>query len=460
MAWFGAAAITVGLFSLNPFAVLAAAISFAYLGVRAVQFKRFISALSDRIEVRIVPLHLSTLVNAKFRLEAELTNSYRLPVRIIRFHLKVPPQVEAATEQSGVQLLGSQSELHIGVALKASSPGQFNIMKVTLTLDDASKLFKHDLILPCTAALEVAPLVSTIEPKLQLGSIALASLLGTGTDLARIREVVSQDDFHSIDWKSTARTGKFMKKEYYAETDPAVVIVVDKSVLTRGGEFEGNVLVQLGKLTITFGSSTPVGAIIHDDRNVIEQVMPSASIQGRQLILRSFLAATTGSEGVGVKGNVTRLYQELVDMIRLLQLSSRNPPRGRVDVYARSILPYYERNATNYPVDLAKQGIFRALELASTLSPALVIVISGFHRDLSGLCEGLLLANASGHRIVLAIVGSVRDAPPSEVLSLRESGIQVLQSGGADLVASIRQAIIDIPTMRIRHMQQIHLRSV
>lgn len=460
MAWFGAAAITVGLFSLNPFAVLAASMSFAFLGIRAIQFKRFISALSHRIEVRIAPSHLSTLVNAKFRLEAELTNSYRLPARIIRFYLKVPPQVEASTEQSGVQVLGSQSELHIGVAMKVSSPGQFNVLKATLTLDDASKLFKHDLILPCTSTVEVAPLVSTIEPKLQLGSIALASLLGTGTDLARIREVVSQDDFHSIDWKSTARTGKFMKKEYCAETDPAAVIVVDKSVLTRGGELESNVLVQLGELAIAFGSSTPVGAIIHDDRNVIEQVMPSASPHGRQLILHSFLAAATGSEGVEVKGNVTRLYQELVDMIRLLQLSSRNPPRGRVDVYARSVLPYYERNAANYPVDLAKQGVFRALELASTLSPALVIVISSFHRDLSGLCEGLVLANASGHRIVLAIVGSVRDALPAEVLSLRESGIQVIQSGGAGLVASIRQAIINIPAMRIRQIQQIHLRSV
>ena len=170
-----------------------------------------------------------------------------------------------------------------------------------------------------------------LENRVQLGSIAEASRLGTGSDLAMIREATILTDFRSIDWKSTARTGKFIVKEFYPETDPAVLIIVDKSVLTRGGE----VLVQLGNLCITFLSSTPVGLIMFDDRNVIDQLPASAGPHSRQLILRSLLAASTGLD-VDLAKDGSMLYQEIIELIRLLRMNARNAPVGRVDVYRKA----------------------------------------------------------------------------------------------------------------------------
>ena len=445
LTWFGALSICVGFLFLNQFALLAASICFVYIGLNAVRFKRFITAVSDRIEVKIVPSVVSLLVDNQADLAAIISNSHSSPVKVIGFRLKTPEQIHEESKEAKEQLLQNGSNLHLGLSLKSSSPGHFNVTRAVVTLQDSSKLFKHDLSVNCSAGIEIAPLSSKFENRIRLGSIAEATRLGTGSDLAMIREATVLTDFRSIDWKSTARTGKFIVKEFYPETDPAVLLIVDTSVLTWSSE----VLVQLGELSITFLSSTAVGLILYDDRNVIDQLPASAGLHSRQLILRSLLAASTSLDaGLARKG--TMLYQELIELIRLLQMTARNTPVGRVDVYAQSLLPYYESSISKYSLDLRKQGTFQALEIVSGLSPGLVIVISSLNRPLRGLCQGAMLANLSGHRIILATIGTARDTLPPELLALRESGIQVLQSGGADLANAICQAIVDIPMTRIR----------
>ena len=335
--------------------------------------------------------------------------------------------------------------------MRPLSPGQFGVTRWVLALEDRRRLFTHNLSLRCTATVEVAPVIGRVEAKLQLGSLANLTRFGTGADLARIREVVSQDDFHSIDWKGTARTGKFMKKEYYSETEPAVLVVIDTSVLTRWSQ----VIVQLGKLFVTFLSSTPVGLVMFDDRKVIKQLTPSTGTHSRVLILRSLLTGSSLVHSDDTTLNERRLHEELVELTRLLESTARNPPSRRVDVLAQSLLPYYQNNLATYSSDLKQQGAFQALEAVSSSSPMLIILVANYNRDARGLCEGAILANASGHRIILAVIGSARDAVPPEILALKESGVAVLQSGGADLANQIRQAIVNIPTMRIRNPRQL-----
>jgi uncharacterized protein (DUF58 family) len=453
--WFAAAAVSIGILLKNPFALLAAFISLAYLGLQAVRFRRFITALADKLSVKIAQTHLHTLVADNFRLDVVITNSHKLPVKILDSRPKVSSQLKMVGREKRAHTLPSGSEFQAEARMRSLSPGQFQVTKWIVVLEDKSALFTHNLAVPCSATVEVEPVIGRVEAKLQLGSLANVTRLGTGTDLARIREVVSQDDFSSIDWKSTARTGKFMKKEYYPETEPAVLFLVDTWVLGRWAQ----ALVQLGKLFVTFLSSTPVGVILYDGRNVIDQLSPSTGSHSRMLILRSLL---TGSS-TGVADNSTqsgmRLNQELVELIRLLQSTSRNPPGRRVDVYAQSLLPYYQNDLAGYSLDLKRQGAFRALETILSASPMLVIVVSNYNRDTRGLCEGAILANASGHKVILAVVGGARDAVPLEVLALQETGIRVLQIGSADLANAIRQAIADIPSMRIRNPRQLQYSS-
>jgi hypothetical protein len=405
------------------------------------------------MEVKIVPSAVSTFVDTHVDLEAIIATS--TTAKITGFRLKTPTQFEVESKSPNEQVLRGGSDTRVEMSLKSTSPGQFNITKAIVTLEDRSRLFKHDLRLKCNADIEIAPLSSRLEARLQLGSIAGASSLGIGTDLASLREATTLTDFHSIDWKSTARTGKFIVKEFYRETEPAVMLVVDKRVLAPGGELEAGTLVQLGGLVITFGTSTPMGAIVYDEVNVIAHVPPASGVQGRQQILRLLLTAGTIPGISPPSQSLTTLYSELDNRIRLMKSISDNEPPGRVDIYARSILPYYQVMASKHSAKLLKQGAFRALEKINDLPPSLVIIISPYGPDLSGLCEGALLTNASGHRIIIAVIGTMRDAPPPEVSALAESGIQVVQSGGAGLVNAISQAVNDIPKIRIKNRSPI-----
>jgi len=451
VAWFAAAALCVGIFLQNPFALLAGFISVAYLGFQAVQFRRFITSLTYALGVEILQTHVNALVADSFTLNVVITNSHKLPVRIIGSRPKSPSPLVVDMEEWNAYTLPSGADLHSEVSMRSLSPGQFTVTKWLVKLEARSGLFTHNLAIPCTTTVEVEPVLGKIASNLQLGSLANITRLGTGTDLARIREVVSQDDFSSIDWKSTARTGKFMKKEYYPETEPAVLVLVDTSVLTRWVQ----VLVQLGKLFVTFLSSTPIGLILYDEHNVIDQLPPSTGAHSRLLILRSLLAGWSTARADNSAESGMRLHQELAELTRLLQSTSRNPPGRRVDVYAQSLLPYYEDDLAKYPFYLKRQGAFQAFETISSAVPMLVVVVCNFDRDSRGLCEGAILANASGHKVIIAVVGSARDAVPPEILALQETGILVLQIGGGDLANAIRQAIADIPAMRVRNPRQL-----
>jgi hypothetical protein len=406
------------------------------------------------MEVKIAPSAVSTFVDTHVDLEATISTS--VAAKITGFRLKTPTHFEVESRSPYEHLLRSGgSDARVEVSLKSTTPGQFNITKAIVTLEDRSRLFKHDLPLKCKADIEIAPLSSRLEARLQLGSIAGASSLGVGTDLASLREATTLTDFRSIDWKSTARTGRFIVKEFYHETEPAVMLVVDKRVLAPRGELEAGTLVQLGGLVITFGTSTPMGAIVYDEGNVTAQVLPTSGVQGRQQILRLLLTAGTSPGTSPPSQGLTTLYSELDDQIRLMKSISNNQPLGRVDIYSRSILPYYQATASNHAAKLLKHGAFRALEKINDLPPSLVIIISPYGPDLSGLCEGALMTNASGHRIIITVIGTTRDAPPLEVSALTESGIQVVQSGGAGLVNAISQAVNDIPKIRIKNRSPI-----
>lgn len=445
---------TLGLIFTNPFAIIAAAALLAYLGFRAVQFKRFCTNIADRVDVKIRPPNVTTFVAAPFKLNAAINNSYHLPAILVDFRLKVPDQIAETAEFTELRL-GPTSTVNLTVVMHANAPGQFKIAHAIVTLQENSRLLNHKLRLKCDGMVEAAPL-ATAGAALQLGSMSDVSRPGTGPDLAGIREAISEDDFRAIDWKSTARTGKFMVKQYYQETELTVIFAIDKSVLTHGKHAESHLLLQLGRLIVAFGYSTPIGAILFDGREVLNHVTPSVGPQSMQRVLRLLLSATTPVSGRAevANENYTLLYSELVDLIATLRASTRNQPIGRIDAFAKSILPYYESFEFKYASELLKQGAFQALEGISDLPPSLVIVVSSFNTDLRGLCEGAISAHASGHRVIAVVVGNARDTLPPEVLILRELGIQVLQTSGAGMIDAIRKAVVTVPVIRIRSLRQ------
>ncbi len=63
--------------------------------------------------------------------------------------------------------------------------------------------------------------------RLQQIGIRRSRAKGVGSDFDNLRDYSTGDDYRKIDWKATARRGKFIVKEFEAERNQPVVIVVD-----------------------------------------------------------------------------------------------------------------------------------------------------------------------------------------------------------------------------------------
>lgn len=94
-----------------------------------------------------------------------------------------------------------------------------------------------------TASVKVYPnLASTAQfdmmarrGKLQQMGIRKARMQGVGRDFESLRDYLPDDEMRRIDWKATARRGKFVSRQYEVEKSQAVIIVLDigRTMLTQ-----------------------------------------------------------------------------------------------------------------------------------------------------------------------------------------------------------------------------------
>lgn len=97
------------------------------------------------------------------------------------------------------------------------------------------------------------------------------AIKGTGTEFDQIREYQQGDDVRFVDWKSSARSGKLLVKQYFEERDRAIIIVVDTSVsmfFSSNSEFKYDMAAQISSVLAIAGYYTKdkVGLILFDDR--------------------------------------------------------------------------------------------------------------------------------------------------------------------------------------------------
>jgi hypothetical protein len=272
---------------------------------------------------------------------------------------------------------------------------------------------------------------------------------GSVSDIAGVREAVSIDDFRTIDWKATARTGKFMAKQFYRESTPPAIIAVDKEVLIEGIRSKNDALLTVAELLISFAPTTRIGLAIYDADKVLVYFIPTASTDAIQQMVSALVNATV--EDIRQPGEyVTRLYADLASMVRGMKSTLTLRAHRSIDVFARNLLPYYENALANHALKLRKQGAFEALSTISAFSqPALVIVISSFSHDLSGLCEGVLITSAAGHYVVVSVISS-RESFSPELSDLRQTGILVVQDTGPNLLSAISKGLNQVQRVKSR----------
>ena len=113
--------------------------------------------------------------------------------------------------------------------------GRFLIKDFELSTGFPFGFFRHRRRLPARETeLVVFPLIepmdhALLDSPLEAGRLVSARR-GAGHDLLSLREYQPNDDLRSIDWKATARTRSLTVKEFSAEDDTKVVILLDSRI--------------------------------------------------------------------------------------------------------------------------------------------------------------------------------------------------------------------------------------
>jgi len=443
--------VIVGAVFQNPFLIAASMIAFAYLAVRAVMLRGHVNRLRRHLSVRIDPQTVTTLVSAPFKFSLCIDNSSDIKTLVSALNLTMPIQIKSDIQNERKrQVLLQKSFLTYTVVSHARSPGLFTVSNIAVTLEDSSTMLTHTLRLGCDTVIEVSPHLIATEVKLDTRDPAR---LGAGTEIAGVREATVVDDFRVIDWSSTARTGMFMAKEFYRDVIPPAIIAVDKSILIRHLRSENDLLHEIAKVMISFGPSAGVGLIIFDDHNVRTQFPPSVGYRALQQMIGALVTATGEDQRPAPIESVTKSYLEIVNTVAIMKANMGPRPDRTIDVFTRNLLPYYENVLSTYPSKLQRQGAFQALMKLSRLpQPALIIIITGLRKDLSGICEGSAILNSVGHRVAVSVISTPGESLPLELLRLRQSGILVLQGSSSGLLEGIRTEMRDVPRIRMRNV--------
>jgi uncharacterized protein (DUF58 family) len=451
LAWFSVIIIVVGAIFQNPLLIASSIIAFAYLAVRAVMLRGHVNRLRTQLGVRIDPQTITTLVDAPFKFEVSITNSSGFKTLVSALLLTMPIQIKSDIQnEKKRQALLRKSFLTYTVLAQARSPGLYTVSSVAVMLEDSSTLLTDTLRLDCDTVIEVSPQLIATEVKIDTRDPAR---LGAGTEIAGVREATIEDDFRVIDWSSTARTGKFMAKEFYRDVIPPAIIAVDQTILIPHVRSENDLLHEIAKVMISFGPSAGVGLIIFDDHSVRKHIPPSVGHRALQQMIGALVTATGEDQKLAAVESVTRSYLEIINTVGIMKARNTTRPDRTIDVFTKNLLPYYENALSTYPSKLQRQGSFQALTRLSKLpQPALIIIITGLRKDLSGICEGSVILNSTGHRVAISVISSPGESLPPELSQLRQLGILVLQGSSSGLLEGIQAEMRDVPRIRTRNI--------
>lgn len=123
---------------------------------------------------------------------------------------------------------------NLSYKLGVTSVGKQTFGKVHLVLRDVAGLFFYERNVDVETTIQVTPRIRELA-KGALTTIAISTFGGSfpsvkkgeGTDFADIRQYSHGDPYKRVEWRATARTGKLMVRDFYAETQLNVMVLLD-----------------------------------------------------------------------------------------------------------------------------------------------------------------------------------------------------------------------------------------
>ncbi len=131
------------------------------------------------------------------------------------------------------------------------------------------------------------------------------AIKGTGTEFDQIREYQQGDDVRFIDWKSSARSGKLLVKQYFEERDRAIIIVVDASAslfFSSNSEFKYEISSQIASVLAIAGyySKDKVGLVLFNDQ-VIKFIPPKLGYSHSYHIMETLFGVEQNNNSTDIK---------------------------------------------------------------------------------------------------------------------------------------------------------------
>ena len=200
---------------------------------------------------------------------------------------------------------------------------------ISVVRRDSFGLYRRSVVLPGSAKVVVHPATATLPP-LSAGFVrdleGEASRDLTDSDLSfhALREYVPGDDRRHIHWKSTAKTGRFMIRQYEQTRRSRMLIVLDtrREAYADDAEFE---------LAVSTSASLGVRAL-RDSRDVMF-VVSRSSVSSTPV--RSSRAALQSVETISVLTSVSPA--RLLDEIAGIVLSGGSLPLGGLTPLAANV---------------------------------------------------------------------------------------------------------------------------
>lgn len=458
--WLGAALLALGLFFSNIVIIALSGFLILIIIYHGLLIRRIYSLAHPPISLRLHSPVKQTSTERSFPVETMVQNKIKADLRIVEFKLEVTDETDQET--FGLGPLPKRGESLLTTNLTSHAEGVLDVKGVTLVLEKRPYLFSQTFRFDENIQITIRP--TTNGGSSLTGLDTLSDLRsdpiqrGYGSELAGLRPFNFLDDFHSVDWKATARTGKMMTKEYFLERESPIILLIDVSVLQRsdGSENAATLLKQLWSILEDHQLSTnPIGLILVDQLNVNLQIELGIGLANRERIAQALLANIGHEREKATLPHTTpRLLSALVQQIATLEKGRESarafsPFREKVRNLAENVLPFLEKARSDYLAASRKQGAFKAFEvICALMRPTLVIAISNGKQNIDGLLEGAKVAAAAGCQVIIVFL----EPAPSIFDSgkFAQGGLQIVTCEIDDMWRSVSEAILTVARVRVR----------
>ncbi|MFB6224807.1 MAG: DUF58 domain-containing protein [Haloarcula sp.] len=251
-------------------------------------FVRSVSRLKDELTVSqsLDRSRIRTGVKTKYTLQASVSATDHLPLSI-EASIPLAAQIEAGCSPD-INLDSSMQSSSVTLALTWETVGNYAVPGATVTVSDGTGLFTQSFTTAPGPRIAVkSPSVGPIH----VGQGGKQLLRGVGEHEARgrtgglsaeeIRKYIPGDALKYVDWKATARLDEAHVRNYEAESNRSVVLVLDHRQTLGDGVPGETKLEHLKAVAAAFQQRAettrdPLGYITIDDTGVTESRVPVA----------------------------------------------------------------------------------------------------------------------------------------------------------------------------------------